>query len=113
MRAHPKVTAIANAWDDGTLSTVAALQSLQVPKGQVRVIGFDGAPNALMLLKAGWVHADVGQMLYRQGYEGIKTAVAMARGETVPARVNTGFEVVTAENLDRFVADNKLTEFMY
>ena len=113
MRAHPKVAAIANAWDDGTLGTVAALQSLRVPKGQVRVIGFDGAPNALMLLKAGWVHADVGQMLYRQGYEGIKAAVAMARGETVPPRVNTGFEVVTAENLDRFVADNKLAEFMY
>jgi ribose transport system substrate-binding protein len=66
-----------------------------------------------MLLKAGWVHADVGQMLYRQGYEGIKTAVAVARGEAVPPRVDTGFEVVTAENLDRFVADNKLAEFMY
>ena len=113
IRAHPKVAAIANAWDDGTLGAVAALQSLNVPKGRVRVVGFDGAPNALLLLKAGWVHADVGQMLYRQGYEGIRTAVAVARGETVPPRVDTGFEVVTAENLDRFVADNKLAEFMY
>jgi ribose transport system substrate-binding protein len=80
---------------------------------RVRVVGFDGAPNALTLLKAGWVQADVGQRLYRQGYEGIKTAVAVARGEAVPPRVDTGFEVVTAENLDRFVADNKLAEFMY
>lgn len=113
MRAHPKVTAIVNAWDDGTLGTVAALQSLNVPKGQVRVIGFDGAPNALLLLKAGWVHADVAQMLYRQGYEGIRAAVAVARGEAVPPRIDTGFEVVTAENLDRFVVDNKLAEFIY
>jgi ribose transport system substrate-binding protein len=113
MRAHPGVAAIANAWDDGTLGAVAALQSLKVPKGRVRVVGFDGAPNALTLLKAGWVHADVAQMLYRQGYEGIKAAVAVARGEAVPARVDTGFAVVTAENLDRFVADNKLAEFMY
>jgi ABC-type sugar transport system substrate-binding protein len=37
----------------------------------------------------------------------------VARGETVPARVDTGFEVVTAANLDRFVAENKLAEFMY
>jgi ABC-type sugar transport system substrate-binding protein len=113
MRAHPEVAAIANAWDDGTLGAVAALQSLGMPKGQVRVVGFDGAPTALMLLKAGWVHADVGQRLYRQGYEGVRTAVAVARGEAVPPRVDTGFEVVTAGNLDRFVADNKLAEFMY
>lgn len=113
LRAHPEVAAIANAWDDGTLGTVAALQALRVPKGRVHVVGFDGAPNALLLLKAGWVQADVGQMLYRQGYEGIRTAVAAARGEAVPPRVDTGFAVVTAENLDRFVVDNKLAEFVY
>jgi ABC-type sugar transport system substrate-binding protein len=112
MRAHPGVAAIANAWDDGTLGAVAALQSLRMPKGKVRIVGFDGAPNALVLLRAGWIHADVGQRLYREGYEGVRTAVAVARGEAVPARVDTGFEVVTADNLERFVADNRLAEFM-
>ncbi len=112
LKAHPKVVAIANAWDDGTLGTVAALQSVAYPKGKVRIVGFDGAPNALVLLKAGWIQADVGQMLYREGYEGIKTAIAAAKGEPVPARVDTGYQVVTGENLDRFVAENKLTDFM-
>ncbi len=112
LRAHPEVTAIANAWDDGTIGAVAALRVLKYPKGKVRVVGFDGAPNALALLRDGWIQADVGQMLYRQGYDGVKAAIAAAKGESVPARIDTGYQVVTAENLDRFSADNKLSEFM-
>jgi ribose transport system substrate-binding protein len=112
LRAHPDVAAIANAWDDGTLGAVAALRRQNSQKGKVRVIGFDAAPNALALLRDGWIQADVAQMLYKQGYEGVKTAIAAAKGEQVPARIDTGHQLVTAENLDRFIADNKLADFM-
>ena len=60
----------------------------------------------------GWVQADVAQMLYREGYEGVKIAIAAARGEPVPARIDTGHQVVTSENLYRFIADNKLSDQM-
>ncbi len=112
LRTHPQVSLVANAWDDGTLGTVAALRARGYQKGRVRVIGFDGAPNALALLRDGWVQADVAQMLYREGYEGVKTAIAAARGEAVPPRIDTGHAVVTAATLDQFVADNKLARFM-
>lgn len=112
LRAHPKVTLIANAWDDGTLGTVAALRGLRYPKGRVRVIGFDGAPNALALLRHGWIEADVAQMLYREGYEGIKTAIAVAKGQPVPPRIDTGYVLVTAPTLDHFIAEAKLARFM-
>ena len=112
IKAHPKVTAIANAWDDGTLGAVAALRKLGHTKGSVKVIGFDGAPNALALIRTGWVQADVAQMLYRQGYEGMKTAIAVGRGEAVSRRIDTGHQVVTQTNLDRFIQENKLSEFM-
>ncbi len=112
LRAHPKTAMIANAWDDGTLGAVAALRSLGYGKGKVQVVGFDAAPNALKLLKGGWIQADVGQMLYREGYVGVQTAISAAKGETVPARIDTGFQVVTSGNVDRFVVDNKLADFM-
>ncbi len=112
LRTHPKVTLVANAWDDGTLGTVAALRARGYQKGRVRIIGFDGAPNALALMRDGWIQADVAQMLYREGYEGVKTAIAAARGEAVPPRIDTGHAVVTAATLDQFVADNKLARFM-
>jgi ABC-type sugar transport system substrate-binding protein len=112
LRLHPDTNVVANAWDDGTLATVAAMRMLGIGKGRVLVIGFDGAPNALVLLRNGWIQADVAQMLYRQGYEGVKTAIAAAKGETVPGRIDTGHQLVTPENLDQFVTENKLTEFM-
>ena len=58
LRTHPKVTLVANAWDDGTLGTVAALRARGYQKGRVRIIGFDGAPNALALLRDGWIQAE-------------------------------------------------------
>jgi len=112
LRTHPKVALVANAWDDGTLGTVAALRAHGYQKGRVRIIGFDGAPNALALLRDGWIQADLAQMLYREGYEGVKTAIAAARGEAVPPRIDTGHALVTAATLGQFVADNKLARFM-
>ncbi|MGO4571836.1 sugar ABC transporter substrate-binding protein [Microvirga sp. 2TAF3] len=112
LKAHPKASVVANAWDDGTLGTITSLRTLGFEQGRVRVIGFDGAPNALALLRSGWIQADVAQMLYRQGYEGVKTAIAVAKGEPVPARIDTGYQVVTPDNLERFIAENKLAEFM-
>lgn len=112
LKANPNAKLIANAWDDGTLATVAALKALGFEKGLVRVIGFDGAPNALALLRAGWIQADVAQMLYRQGYEGVAAAIAAARGEAIPARIDTGHQLVTAENVERFIDENNLAQFM-
>jgi ABC-type sugar transport system substrate-binding protein len=112
LRVHPKVTLIVNAWDDGTLGAVAALRALGYQKGRMRIIGFDGAPNALALLRDGWIQADVAQMLYREGYEGIKTAIAVARGEAVPARIDTGYTLVTSGTLDHFISEAKLAQWM-
>ncbi len=112
VRAHPKVTLVANAWDDGTLGTVAALTALGYQKGRVRIIGFDGAPNALALLRDGWIQADVAQMLYREGYEGIKAAIAVAQGKAVPPRIDTGYTLVTSGTLDHFISEAKLAQWM-
>ena len=112
LRAHPSVALIANAWDDGTLGAVAALRSAGVTKGAIKIVGFDGAPNALALMRGGWVQADVAQRLYQEGYRGIQTAVAAARGETVSPRIDTGHLLVTNANLDAFIADNNLKAFM-
>jgi ABC-type sugar transport system substrate-binding protein len=109
---HPSVSAIVNAWDDGTLGTVAALRFLGTPKGAIKVVGFDGAPNALALIRSGWVQADVAQMLYREGYVVVKTAIAAARGETVRRRIDTGHVLVTDANLESFIAENNLKSFM-
>ena len=43
------------------------------------------------------MQADVGQMFTREGYEGVGAAISAAKGEAVPARIDTGYQVVTSE----------------
>jgi ABC-type sugar transport system substrate-binding protein len=108
LRAHPNVAAIANAWDGGTMGALAALKSQHEKPGKIIVIGFDGAPDVLGQMQRGWVQADVAQHLYKEGFDGISTAIKAARKEHVDARLDTGTTIVTPDNLKQFLQDNHL-----
>jgi len=94
MNSHNDVKMIVNAWDGGTMGSKAALENLGYRAGDVKLVGFDGASDAIVAMDNGWVHADTAQMLYQMGYQGIKAAAASARGESVSSRIDTGFFLV-------------------
>ena len=94
---HSDVKMIVNAWDGGTMGAKAALENLGYGAGDVKLVGFDGATDAIVAMDEGWVHVDTAQMLYKMGYEGVKAAVAAAKGETVAKRIDTGTFLVTPE----------------
>jgi ribose transport system substrate-binding protein len=95
MNSRGDVVMIVNAWDGGTMAAKAALENLGYGPGDVKLVGFDGASDAIAAMDEGWVHANTAQMLYQMGYQGLKAAAAAARGEDVPARIDTGFFLVT------------------
>lgn len=95
LNSNPDVKMIVNAWDGGTMGAKAALENLGYDAGDVKLVGFDGANDAIAAMDEGWVQADTAQMLYQMGYQGIKAAAAAARGETVSPRIDTGFFLVT------------------
>ncbi|MEK9776029.1 MAG: sugar ABC transporter substrate-binding protein [Quisquiliibacterium sp.] len=95
LNSRDDIVMIVNAWDGGTMGAKAALENLGYSAGDVKLVGFDGAGDAIAAMDEGWVHADTAQMLYQMGYQGIKTAIAAARGEAVSARIDTGFFLVT------------------
>jgi ABC-type sugar transport system substrate-binding protein len=95
LNSRDDIVMIVNAWDGGTMGAKAALENLGYSAGDVKLVGFDGAGDAIAAMDEGWVHADTAQMLYQMGYQGIKAAIAAARGETVSARIDTGFFLVT------------------
>jgi len=97
LNANKDVKMIVNAWDGGTMGSKAALENLGYKAGDVKLVGFDGAGDAIVAMDAGWVHADTAQMLYQMGYQGIKAAAAAARGEKVSPRIDTGYFLVTPE----------------
>ena len=69
-------------------------------QNQVSIVGFDAGPNQVKALKAGTVQALVAQQPAAIGQYGVDAAVAKLEGQQPPAKVQTGFTVITRDNVD-------------
>lgn len=67
---------------------------------KVALIGFDSDDKLVSFLKDGTIDALVVQDPYRMGYDGIKTALAVSKGETVEKFVDTGANLITTANME-------------
>jgi ribose transport system substrate-binding protein len=68
--------------------------------GKVKIVGFDAGPNQIKALKDGTVQALVAQQPATIGQYGVDAAVAGLDGGTVTPTVQTGFTVITKDNVD-------------
>jgi len=68
--------------------------------GQVQIVGFDAGPNQMQALRAGTVQALVAQDPGTIGKFGVDEAVTALEGGQNTKKVQTGFIVITQENLD-------------
>ncbi len=66
---------------------------------KIKVIGFDSDEKTVGFLKEGVLAGLVVQDPYRMGYDGVKTALAVSKGEKVETFVDTGANLVTKENM--------------
>jgi ribose transport system substrate-binding protein len=67
---------------------------------KIKLVGFDSDDKLVKLLSDGNIAALVVQDPFRMGYDGIKTALAASKGEQVPAKVDTGANLITKENMN-------------
>lgn len=74
-------------------------------QGAVSVVGFDAGPNQVKALKAGTVQALVAQQPAIIGQYGVDAAVSALEGTAPPAIVQTGFTVITNDNIEGAAAD--------
>jgi ribose transport system substrate-binding protein len=73
----------------------------QAGKGdQVKIVGFDAGPNQVKDLKEGSVQALVAQQPALIGQYGVDAAVTALEGGQVTPKVQTGFTIITKDNLD-------------
>jgi len=112
LRANPDAKIIANAWDGGALGAKAAMLSQGYKAGSIKIAGFDGSPGGLDMMKQGWQQANAAQMLAKIGATGVETAIKAAKGEKVPARIDTGSFLVLPSNVDAFAKDSGVAQFM-
>lgn len=96
---HPDIKGIFAANEAGTIGVIQALKTKN-KIGQVKVVGFDAAPNELKALQAGEIDALIVQDPFKMGYEGVKAAMMALNNEPVQERLDTGVYVVTRENLN-------------
>ena len=67
---------------------------------QVKIVGFDAGPDQVKALKDGTVQALIAQQPAKIGEEGVQQAVAAIDGEETEPEIQTGFTIITQENVD-------------
>ena len=77
-----------------------ALRDAGLAGGKVKFVAFDSGETLNAGLKAGDIQGMVVQNPMRMGYLGVKTMVAVLRGEKVEPVVDTGVGFVTKENFN-------------
>jgi ribose transport system substrate-binding protein len=76
-----------------------ALRDAGLAGGRVKFVAFDSGDLLNAGLKSGDVQGMVVQDPVKMGYLGVKTIVAVLRGEKVPPAIDTGVGLVTPENM--------------
>jgi ribose transport system substrate-binding protein len=97
-RFGPQVTGIFACNESSAAGMLLALRDAGLAGGKVKFVAFDSGETLNAGLKAGDIQGLVVQNPFNMGYLGVKTIVAVIRGEKVPARIDTGVGFVTREN---------------
>jgi ribose transport system substrate-binding protein len=97
---EPGFGAIFAANDAMALGAFDALK--ETDQNGVIIVGFGGAPEALKAIAAGDLAASVAPLPTRAGAIAVDLMVRHLNGEPVPLRVDPGFVIVTAKNVDQF-----------
>ncbi len=76
-----------------------AKASGKIKAGQIKMVAFDATPLLVQGLLDGDIAAIVVQDPEVMGYKTVKTLLAAVKGEKVPESVDSGYQVVTKDNL--------------
>ena len=72
---------------------------------QVSIVGFDAGPDQVQQLRDGTVQALIAQSPAEIGAKGVQQAMAAIDGEETDPEIQTGFTIVTKENVDGAAKD--------
>jgi simple sugar transport system substrate-binding protein len=98
---EPNLTAIYSACDD---PAIAAAKVAKQKGKTVLVMGYDGLPDAAKAIQAGDMRATIAQFPGKMAALGVEAAVNAVQGKPVEPFIDTGTELVTTDNADKFLA---------
>jgi ABC-type sugar transport system substrate-binding protein len=102
---HKPAAVIANN-DNMAIGAINAMKAAGWDMKSVVVGGIDATQEALAYMKAGDLDVTVFQDAAGQGGGAVDTAIKLAKGEKVDAKVWIPFQLVTPENMENFMSKN-------
>ncbi|WP_273888781.1 D-ribose ABC transporter substrate-binding protein [Rubrobacter naiadicus] len=100
LQAHPNIKGIYAQNDEMALGAVRALGG-KAGK-DVKIVGFDGEPDAIKAIKQGKMNATVAQQPIRIAQLGVQYAIKVIGGKKVPKNVRVPVKLVTRESVGSY-----------
>jgi len=94
---NPDLAGIFASNDNMALGAVEALRAQDLLE-QVVVVGYDANPNAAAAILAGDMEATIAQAPSNMGKFGVESLIKLINGETLDPVIDTGTNLVTADN---------------
>jgi ribose transport system substrate-binding protein len=98
-RFGPVVNGVFAVNESSASGMLLALRDAGLAGGKVKFVGFDASATLQAGLKAGDIQGIVVQNPFKMGYLGVKSVVAVLRGEKVQPVIDTGVAFATKENM--------------
>ncbi|ASU82200.1 hypothetical protein CDO52_04835 [Nocardiopsis gilva YIM 90087] len=99
---HPDVDAAYAACGPPILGGIQAMKKRNPFSEDPLLVGFDAMPAESKAILAGDETASVAQFPQKMGTISVETAADAVRGKKVQERIDTGTEIVTKENAEKF-----------
>ena len=92
--------------DEMAIGAIQAMKTAGISMEEVIVTGVDATQDALVAMQSGDLDVTVFQDAAGQGKGALDAALALAKGGDVPQKVYIPFQLVTPENIDKFLSRN-------
>lgn len=100
LQSNPDLDGVFAENDEMALGAAKALGAKS--GGDIKVIGFDGTPEALKAVKKGTLTSTVAQQPAELGKMAVRNAMRVVEGSPVDPQIKVPVKVVTKKNVDRF-----------
>jgi ribose transport system substrate-binding protein len=99
---HTDLRAVFATNDQMALGAVEAIAARNMT-GKVLVVGVDATAEAVRAIETGKMAADIAMHPEALGSKSVEAAIAAAKGQTLPPKIDTGETLVTKENAAQFL----------
>lgn len=104
LQVHDKIDLVCCTTDNNVLG---AQRAVEAAGAKTLLMSFDGTSNVCELILQGKVLGSVAQNPYAMGELAVENALKAINGEKVEARIDSGAEVIMADNAEKYLADLK------